>query len=111
MIVSKKVFIGELKKFVKKGDTIQMNLNHVSRSGMLRHISFYVIKRNELINIDYYISNICDYRRAKGGSLKVSGCGMDMGFAVVYVLGRCLWPGDYKDKNDGGYSLKYQWIN
>ena len=108
---NKRAFIGELKKFLKRGDKIYMNLNHVSRSGMLRHISFFVNKRNKSINLDYYIAEICDYKRAKDGSLKVSGCGMDMGFAVVYELGRCLWPKGYKGDNRGGYSLKYQWIN
>ena|ERR1035437_1828097 len=50
------------------------------------------------------------------------GCGMDMGFHLVYNLGRTLFPEGFKvegrgrngdasgwDK-DGGYALKQRWI-
>jgi hypothetical protein len=54
--------------------------------------------------------------------LKVSGCGMDMGFAVVHELGRALFPEGFKVEGvgrngdtsgwdrDGGYALKHRWI-
>lgn len=48
--------------------------------------------------------------------LKVSGCGMDMGFWVIYNLGRTLWPegiespDDDAARRDGGYALKHTWL-
>jgi hypothetical protein len=70
------------------------------------------------------------------GGIKVSGTGMDMGFATVYDLGRTLWPkgapcpgkllcrsndhvnpGPDRDRygkgvkhSDGGYTLKHEWL-
>ena len=53
--------------------------------------------------------------------VSVSGYGMDMGFHMVYSLGRTLYPngdgktvtrrnGDTKPETDGGYLLKHEWI-
>ena len=71
-------------------------------------------------------------RMGKRDGLIVGGCGMDMGFEIVYNLGRTLWPdgapcvgekcqsndhhnGDWdytagKLHRDGGYALKHQWL-
>ena len=62
------------------------------------------------------------YNITRTGGLVVGGCGMDMGFHVVYSLGRVLWPKGFKvngigrngdisghDK-DGGYRLVHQWL-
>ena len=112
--------IRNIKKIVKPGDTVHCFLRHVSSSGMSRRISFYVVKKNKLIGLDWYINRILDYSRdSNNEGLKVSGCGMDMGFSVVYNLGSALWPnGTPKahgtrngepDKN-GGYALKHSWV-
>lgn len=108
---------------VEPGDTVFTILRHVSRSGMGRVISCYVIRDGEPRWLDHYISRAVGYtmdRQREG--LKVQGCGMDMGFEVVYNLGRTLWPegfavegsgrnGDTSgwDK-DGGYALKQRWL-
>lgn len=51
--------------------------------------------------------------------LKVGGCGMDMGFHVVYSLGQTVWPKGTKKPHStrngepdraGGYALKHQWL-
>uniref|UniRef100_A0AB74UFV0 Uncharacterized protein n=1 Tax=Caulobacter phage BL57 TaxID=3348355 RepID=A0AB74UFV0_9VIRU len=51
--------------------------------------------------------------------IKVGGCGMDMGFHLVYSLGRTLWPNGtpkpHSTRNgepdrDGGYALKKEWL-
>ena len=47
-------------------------LDHVSRSGMLRKISLFIVKENE---------PICILRESK-----VTGCGMDMGFHLAYQV-------------------------
>lgn len=51
--------------------------------------------------------------------IKVGGCGMDMGFHLVYNLGATLWPkgtrkphGTRNGEADtaGGYALKHAWL-
>ena len=53
------------------------------------------------------------------GGLVIGGCGMDMGFHVVYNLGRAMWPDGTPDPHgtrngepdrDGGYALKHRWL-
>ena len=44
-------------------------------------------------DITWDVMHVLGYRRSdKTGGLRVSGCGMDMGFHVVYNLGYVLWP-------------------
>jgi hypothetical protein len=38
---------------------------------------------------------------------KVGGCGMDMGFHLVYTLASVLFP---EDRKTGGYKLNHEWI-
>ena len=53
------------------------------------------------------------------GGLKVHGCGMDMGFSIVYGLGCALWPngtdkphGTRNGEPDsaGGYAIGHRWL-
>lgn len=53
------------------------------------------------------------------GGLKVGGCGMDMGFSVVYGLGMALWPNgtpkphgvrNGEPDSDGGYAIGHRWL-
>jgi hypothetical protein len=76
----------ELKKlFAGSGYQAYTMLRHVSSSGMFRRISVYVIEDNQPLCIDYLIGKLGNYKRDKENEgLRVSGCGMDMGFAVVY---------------------------
>lgn len=43
-------------------------------------------------SIDGLVSDACGYRLDEAGGVRVSGCGMNMCFAVVYELGRVLFP-------------------
>ena len=77
-------------------DTIYSIINHVSRSGMTRHISFFKIVNNEPQYINHEINKLLDYKFNKNyNSLVVGGCGMDMAFHVVYQYGQV--------KHDNGY--------
>lgn len=76
---------------LKPGDTIHMVLRHVSASGMSRRIDFYKMYRNEPMRLTVSIARLLDYPVSDKG-LMVNGCGMDMGFSVVYNVGRTLWP-------------------
>lgn len=116
----------QLKKLLKPGTIVYAVLRHVSASGMTRWIDFYTFKGNERIYLSGYMSIVTDYSRdwRKHEGLKIEGCGMDMGFAVVYNLGRVLYPKGFKlaknqygrngDKSgrdtNGGYALRSAWL-
>jgi hypothetical protein len=124
MITDKEKALQDLKRILEQGDRkVYCFLRHVSPSGMSRRISFYSIAKNEPICIDWYIEKIdIGYKRDKHKEgLKVGGCGMDMGFSVVYNLGDVIYPngdgktitgrnGDTKPETDGGYLLKHIWL-
>jgi hypothetical protein len=117
--MTKEEAIKYLRDELKPGDTINTILRHVSRSGMSRSIS--------LFHGDQDITYFCalamgDKIDQKNGGIKASGCGMDMGFSLVYNLGYCLFPKGFKVDgigrngdtsgwdNDGGYALKHRWL-
>lgn len=110
----------QLLKWLKPGDTVFTILRHVSRSGMCRHIAILVqTPEGHMQEISSYVADLLDHRRAKDGSLIVGGCGMDMGFSIVYNLGYSLWPKGTSEPHskrngepdsDGGYALKHKWL-
>ena len=102
-----------LLKMFKTNKTVYTTLRNVSSNGMTRHIKVFTVSKNpytkkqEIVNITWYVGKILDYRISeKTDSLIVGGCGMDMGFHVVYSLSSEL----YRGKNRSGYVLKQQWI-
>jgi hypothetical protein len=121
--------IENLKRYVKPGDTVYTSLRHVSSSGMFRAIDVFVIQDNQPLRITWNVGKACDIPyRDKHNALGVSGCGMDMGFHVVYNLSRvmfrdgfdCVGNGcpsnDHSNgennahHKDGGYALKQRWL-
>lgn len=94
--------IKQLKSFIKKGDTVYTILRHTSRSGMMRHISVVVIRKGRPHCIDYMVARALDYKQADNGGLKVGGCGMDMGFHLIYRIASEL----FKD----GYAIEHSWL-
>jgi len=117
----------QLAKFLKPGDTVYTVLRHVSQSGMSRNISLYVARNKDMINISGLTSSITERKWQDDDSVKIGGCGMDMGFALVYDLSGCLFPDGFKcigekcpgnehfnnvetdfHKN-GGYALRQAW--
>lgn len=110
-----------LRSILKAGQTIYTVCNHVSSSGMSRSISLMIgNKDGSITKLDYwYVQADGSIIDQKHGGIKVSGCGMDMGFHLVYNLGRMLWPNGTKKPHgtrngqpdtDGGYALKHQWL-
>ena len=84
--------VKELKDRLKPGDMVYTKLNHVSRSGMQRSIEVMIIRDNEPLNLTYDVSQLLGYKiDQKHDGLKVGGCGMDMGFSVVYNLSSALY--------------------
>ena len=118
----------ELLEILKPGDTVYCVLRHVSRSGMQREISFFT---EGMRRIDSQVCDALDMRWGKHNGVVASGCGMDMGFAIVYNLSHVLFNdsfvciGDRCPSNDhsngernykphkhsdGGYALRHHWI-
>jgi ribose 5-phosphate isomerase RpiB len=91
-----------LKQHIKAGDTLYTKLEKVSSSGMSRQIKVLDIKDETPSYWSYYVSKILGYTLKDNGSLVVKGCGMDMGFHVIYSLSQTLF-------NDG-YAIKQRWI-
>jgi hypothetical protein len=119
-----------LHKYLKPSDKVYTILRQVSRSGMSRHISVLrgtrtgdIAEAHEPHDITYLVARVLGERRDdKDGGLVVSGCGMDMGFEIVYRLGYALFPNGFEVKGigrngdasgwdkDGGYALKQEWL-
>lgn len=97
-----------LREILRPGNTVLTTVKHVSQSGMLRVIDAHVIKRGKPIWLSSLIARALDMpldKRDRG--VRVGGCGMDMGFALVYDLSFHLWP---KRGPRAGYLLKQQWM-
>jgi hypothetical protein len=110
-----------LREILKPGATVYTILNHCSASGMSRSISLAIGgEKGEITKLDYWVAQVRgEHIDQKHGGLKVSGCGMDMGFHLVYGLGRILWPEGTPEPHstrngapdrDGGYALKQEWL-
>ena len=107
----RKEAIESLRESLKPGDTVYTVLRHVSRSGMSRTISAHILRiDNSAVDMDALDrgespSNLIrplwlSYNVAKAieaphddrrEGVKMAGCGMDMGFALVYGLSSVLW--------------------
>lgn len=100
----------QLRKWLKPGSTVWTILRHVSSSGMSRRITCIAIVKGEPLDIGGYVADVTGHRRNDSdGALVVNGCGMDMGFSIVYNLSRTLWPKGHKGR-DGGYALNHRWL-
>lgn len=125
-----------LRELLPVGSTVYCVLRHVSRSGMRREISFLVggcegMQKGAWIqDIDWLVCRALDMHLGKAG-IKVDGCGMDMGFHVVYSLSRVIYRDGFPcigkgcpsndhsngDRNyephahsDPGYALGSRWV-
>ena len=83
-------------------------LRHCSASGMSRDISLYY-KDNNIT----YLAGVAmgDNVRSSNGfnAIRVSGCGMDMGFHLVYNLSTVLFCADKYD-HASAYKLNQRWL-
>lgn len=82
----------ELRKIIKPGDAVYTILRRVSASGMSRDISVCIVQNGYIRNLDNLAGDACGIANANGPGLRMAGCGMDMGFSLVYSLGRALFP-------------------
>lgn len=90
--------IVDLRTYIKPGDTVYTILENVSRSGMSRTIRVCVplVGSNgkaDFLHPNHSVALAIGARRAKkGDGIVMGGCGMDMGFALVYELSHALYP-------------------
>lgn len=82
-----------LREMFPPGSTVYTVLRHVSRSGMSRSISvLHSDDAGNISDVSWAVARATEskFDRDRGG-VKVGGCGMDMGFAVVYDLSWSLY--------------------
>jgi hypothetical protein len=127
----------ELHKILRPGDDVTCILRNVSRSGMSRRIDFYAPGKTTdsgMLYLTQFFAWLLDEKMSKGEQgMVVGGCGMDMGFHIVYNASSALWPKGFQcigvkrrcpsndhsngDRNyarhlhaSGGYALRHRWL-
>lgn len=84
--------IKDMLEWVKPGDTITTILRHTSASGMSREISVAIVKDGAISDVTWIVAEILGRKMGKHLGIVCTGCGMDMGFELVYNLSRRLFP-------------------
>jgi hypothetical protein len=94
----------DLRELLPQGSKVYVIQRHVSRSGMTRYLSLYIINEDgafqQITGLVAALKGVRVYEWAGTHfALRVQGAGMDMHFHEVYGLSRRLHGGD-------GYALK-----
>lgn len=111
----------QLRESIKPGDTVYTILDHVSRSGMNRHIRVVLLgcdngKPTDL-HPNWAVGKALGISHAKRNgreldALSIGGCGMDMGFHLVYELSYALYGAGYQCLGEGkcpsNYHMNYR---
>ena len=101
--MNKEEAIEQLKEAIKEGDTLWTQLHHVTKSGMTRYIGVRLLKDDYPYDYTYLVSKALGRNTSdKYSGIKIEGCGMDMGFHLIYELSHALY-GD-------GYAIKQKWL-
>lgn len=95
--------LDHIRPLVKPGDKVYTILRHVLRSGMSRAIGVVLMPRCDPEEVSNGPMDITPWvAKSEGMSLdrdrwgvKIGGCGMDMGFALVYDLSYHLFPAGF----------------
>jgi len=102
-VESREEAIEKLKEAIKPGDLLYTQLEHVTKSGMTRFIRVRKIEHNYPYNYTYLVAKALDWTYSdKYEAVKVGGCGMDMGFHLIYSLSSVLY--------DDGYEINQRWL-
>jgi hypothetical protein len=99
--------IERLRSWIKPYDTLFTILRHCSNSGMSRVIDVVAIrgtrKKPDVSAYGYNIALALGWKfDRKREGIRIGGCGMDMGFHVVYELSSVLFG--------NGYKLNQRWL-
>ena len=124
--------IEQLRGHFKPGDTAFTILRSVSRSGMSREISVVTTFDGKpwTGNLDWLVATATRSKLGERG-VKVGGCGMDMGFHLIYSLSHALYSDGFDcvgaicpsndhsngdrhyephHHSDGGYAISQRWL-
>jgi hypothetical protein len=89
--------------------TLYTNLKHVSTSGMSRDMKVLAVVGGEIVDVTFYVGKLdIGTLKERNGQrvIRVGGCGMDMGFHIVYTVSAVLYG--YEDR--GAYTIRHEWI-
>lgn len=91
-----------LRDLFPRDSRVSLVLAHVSRSGMQRGILVLAQTSDGVDDVSWMVARAVDWPLHREAGVRVDGCGMDMGFHLVYTLAHVLY-GD-------GYALQHRWI-
>src|ERR1700753_729745 len=76
------------------GSTVYTTVTHVAASGMTRWIRAFIMKDNAPVDISWDAAKLigAPVTTRNHAGVEIGGCGMDMGFHLVYSLSRALYP-------------------
>mgnify|MGYP006287434487 CR=1 FL=1 len=89
--------------------TLYTNLKHVSSSGMSRDMKVLAVVDGEIVDVTWYVGKLdIGTLKERNGQrvIRVGGCGMDLGFHVVYSVSAVLYG--YEER--GAYTIRHEWI-
>ena len=95
--------IQKLREVVTPGSTIYVVLRRKNPLGTCRWLEFYHVRDGELKRITWDVALAVDGEYCREhDALKVTGAGLDVGYASVESLGQALLG--------SGRALKHQWL-
>lgn len=126
-----------LRRYFQPGDTAHTQLLHVSRSGMSRRIAVIATETDARtgqtvpVDVSATVAAALGWKLHNKGGIVAGGCGMDMGFEIVYSMSRAMFPAGFEcigercpsndhsngDRDhtphhhrDGGYAIRHRWL-
>ena len=75
-----------------KRNAIYATVHTVSKSGMSRNISLYMVHKGKIKCLDYAFGRVFGDSMDKNHGVRINGCGMDMLFEANYRLFCALCP-------------------
>ncbi|AYD82169.1 hypothetical protein KNU13_gp83 [Gordonia phage Turuncu] len=120
--------LDRLREILPPGSTVVTIVKHVTASGMGRTIQPVTVYNGAVFDLTGYVARVVGWKvDTDRGGVYVQGCGMDMGFHLVYTLARTIYghltpeqirdtrPGDklphpWESTTDAGYLLTHRGI-
>lgn len=94
-----------LREWMPPGSTVYCVLRHRSRSGMQRQIGVVVMTPEGPRHPNYAVGAVLGLRvNERGDGVFVNGCGMDMGWHLVFSLSSALYPDGFGCTGEGCHS-------
>lgn len=74
---------------IRIGGTVYLHHNHSSNSGMSHYFDVYVVAYGQISKINHLVAQALGWTDKNSGTVRgvrVTGCGVDMGYHLVYSL-------------------------